>query len=371
MIRILEVFREPIANGGQESFLMNMYRNIDRTKIQMDFMTPFTCDNPTLKDEIICMGGQVFTYDHTFGVNNNHAFKKSITDFLRNHVYTTIHIHSGSTYALMEGAKIAKKYGVKNIIVHSHCGGFANIKYYMIKTLSTYPLMKYPTHYCACSKLAAEWKFPKKIVENGLYSIIKNAIDLKRFRYDEKQRNEYRTQFGFHGKFVIGHIGRFAVQKNHSFLIDIFEQIALKRSDAELVLVGDGELKKEIERKVLDKKLVDRVKFLGLRHDIPELLNMMDAFVLPSFFEGLPVVGVEAQATGLPVFCSDRVTREFPMRELSYFMSLEEAPEKWAHEIIDTCSRLKRYGTTNEMIDAGYEIKSAAKKLEDFYLKIN
>lgn len=371
MIRILEVFREPIANGGQESFLMNMYRNIDREKVQMDFMTPFTCDNNKMKKEIIDMGGRVYSYNYPFGKNNNQVFKKCMTDFMKKHKYNTVHIHSGSTYALMEGSKIARLSGVKNIIVHSHCGGFANIKYYIIKTLSIQKLLKYPTHYCACSKLAAEWKFPKKIIKNNSYEIIKNAIDLERFSFDRKIRSVYRERYNFQEKFVVGHIGRFAIQKNHEFLIDIFEQICKLKENAELVLIGDGELKDKIIEKVKKKNLQERVHFWGIRSDTAELLNMMDIFVLPSFFEGLPVVGVEAQATGLPVICSDKIAKELPISSLSYFIPLEKSPKEWAKKIVEIYDHYDRNETKEEMAAAGYDIKLAAKQLECFYLEIN
>lgn len=371
MIRVLEVFREPMANGGQESFLMNMYRNMDRTKVQLDFLTPFTCDNPDLKAEIESMGGKVFTYDHPFGENNNAVFKKSVQDFLSRHRYPIVHFHSGSTYALMEGAKLAHDTGVPVRVVHSHCGGFKNLKYHVIKTLSIPWLLKYPTDYLACSDLAAEWKFPKSVIRNHRYTVIRNAVDTDRFRLDPKLREKIRTGLGVDANTpVLGHVGRFSLQKNHAFLIDIFAAVHRKSPEAILLLAGAGELEPEIRDKVKILGLEDSVKFLGLRKDIPALMNAMDVFVLPSFFEGLPVVGVEAQATGLPVITSTAVAQELPLEDLAQYIPLESSPEIWADAVLKAAneSRAHRRDTSGDIAKAGYEIKAAARAFEQFYL---
>lgn len=371
MIRVLEVFREPMANGGQESFLMNMYRNMDRTKVQLDFLTPFNCDNPDLKAEIESMGGQVFTYDHLFGENNNKVFRESVQDFLSRHPYPIVHIHSGSTYALMEGAKLAAEAEVPIRVVHSHCGGFKNLKYHVIKTLSIPWLLKYPTDYLACSDLAAEWKFPKSVIQDHRYTVIHNAVDTDRFRLDPALRKKTRESLGIpEDAPVLGHVGRFSLQKNHAFLIDIFAAVDRKNPEAILLLAGAGELEPEIRDKVNTLGLEESVKLLGLRKDIPALMNAMDVFVLPSFFEGLPVVGVEAQATGLPVITSTGVARELPLKDLAQYIPLESSPDIWADAILHTAdeSRVHRRNTTQEIAEAGYEIKAVARAFEKFYL---
>lgn len=369
MIRVLEVFREPMANGGQESFLMNMYRNMDRSKVQLDFLTPFTVDNPALQEEIESMGGKVYSYGNAFGGQNNAAFKASVKDFLSKHDYPIVHFHSGSTYALMEGSKLAHDAGVPNVVVHSHCGGFSNLKYHVIKTMSVPYLLRYPTDYLACSDLAARWKFPRSIISNNKYTVIKNAVDTDKFHYDEKLRDETRKSMGFGDKtLVIGHVGRFSLQKNHDFLIDIFNKIHEKNPDSVLLLTGSGELEGEIRNKVNALGLDDAVRFLGLRKDIPALMNAMDVFVLPSFFEGLPVVGVEAQAAGLPVVTSTAVARELPIEDLSVYIPLETSADEWADEILKLSAGYKRQNTTKQIEEAGYEIKAAAKAFEQFYL---
>lgn len=369
MKKVLQVFGEPLSNGGQESFIMNMYRNIDRTKVQFDFFTPYYCDNEKLVDEINSLGGNVFEKKGDFDSKGNKKdFIKNLKDFLSENKYEIIHIHSGSIFALAYGAKIARKSGAKKVIVHSHCGGFKNLKYRIIKILSVPYLLKYPTNYYACSKLAAEWKFPKKIIKQERYTILKNAIDTSKLFYDEETRTNMRKKLGIEDKFVVGHIGRFSLQKNHDFLIDIFNEIQKKKENSVLMLIGVGELQEQIKEKNKNLGIENKILMLNLRIDIQELLNSMDVFVLPSFFEGLPVVGVEAQATGLQVFTSTGVTKELPLNDLSYYYPLEEGSIKWAENIIKESDEFERKNTTEQIKQSGYDVKIAAKKMEDLYL---
>lgn len=369
--RVLEIFGEPLSNGGQEAFIMNMYRNIDKSKIQFDFFTPFYCDNEKMKSEIESYGGKLFTSNGNFkNGGNKKDLMKNVKAFLSNHYYDIVHIHSGSTYALMYISKIARKSGIPNVIVHSHCGGFKNLKYRVIKFISTPYLLKYPTQYCACSKLAAEWKFPKSIIQKNNYTILKNAIDTDKFYYSEEIRNSKRKELNIENKFVVGHIGRFSIQKNHEFVIDVFNKILNKKENAVLLLIGIGELQEEIKEKVKNMKLENNVFFLNIRQDINELLNAMDIFLLPSFFEGLPVVGIEAEATGLPVYTSNKVTKELPLQDLTKYYKLEDGSEKWAENILDDYKNKTRKNTTDRIIRAEYDVKISAKNMEEFYFKL-
>lgn len=373
IIRVLHIFGEPLSNGGQESYLMNMYRNIDRNKIIFDFFSPYYCDNENMKNEIESLGGKVYIYNGRFdGEGNKNDLKKNVKKFFEEHKeeYNIVHIHSGSTFALMYISKIAKTSGVKNVIVHSHCGGFKNLKYRIVKLISIPYLLKYPTNYYACSKLAAEWKFPKSIIKNNKYKILKNAIDTEKLFYSEEIRNKVRKELNIENKFVVGHIGRFSIQKNHSFIIDVFNEILKKNENSVLLLIGTGTLQEEIKEKVKNLKIEDKVMFLDLRDDINELLNSMDVFLLPSFFEGLPVVGIEAQATGLPVYTSDRVTKELPLEDLVKYYPLELSPEKWAENILDDYKNKIRKNTKDEIVKNGYDVKIAAKVMQDYYIEM-
>lgn len=372
MIKVLHIFGEPISNGGQESYLMNMYRNVDHSKVIFDFFTPYYCDNENIKKEIENLGGKIYIYNGRFnGEGNKKDLKKNVKDFFEEHKeYKIVHIHSGSTFALMYISKIARTSGVENVIVHSHCGGFKNLKYKVIKLISTPYLLKYPTKYYACSNLAAEWKFPKSIVKNNKYVVLKNAVDTSKLYYSEEIRNKMRKELKIEDKFVVGHIGRFSIQKNHEFIIDVFRKILEKKKNSVLLLIGTGELQDNIKLKVKELGIEKNVLFLNLRKDINELLNSMDVFLLPSFFEGLPVVGIEAEATGLPVYTSDRVTKELPIQDLVKYYSLDDGSEKWANNIIDDYKGKNRRNTTDEIIKSGYDVKVAAKIMQDYYIEM-
>lgn len=369
-IKVLQIFGEELSNGGQEAYIMNMYRNIDRTKVQFDFFTPFICDNEKLRIEIENMGGHVFCANRPFDNNKNKYVKEEVKKFLKEHNYDIVHIHSGSTYSLMMAAKIARKSGIPNVVVHSHCGGFKNLKYLIIKNISRHYFLKYPTHHFACSELAAEWKYPKKILKQNKYVVLKNAIDTTKICYSTDLREKVRKELKIEDKFVVGHIGRFSVQKNHNFLIDIFYEIQRQRDDAILLLAGVGELQEEIKNKVKKLGLEKKVKFLNLVSNVEEILNAMDVFVLPSFFEGLPVVGVEAEATGLQVFTSTRVARELPIEDLSYYYSLEDGASVWAKMIIEEFQKYKRRNTTEEIKKCGYDVKEAGAKMQKLYIEM-
>ncbi|MFQ7289514.1 MAG: glycosyltransferase [Lacrimispora saccharolytica] len=196
-------------------------------------------------------------------------------------------------------------------------------------------------------------------------------MDTEKFRYFPSVRAQYRQKFSVENKLVVGHIGRFEIQKNHKFLIEIFQQIHRKEPQSVLFLIGAGDLRAECEKQVQELGIQDSVFFLGIRRDIPELLNMMDLFLMPSFFEGLPVVGVEAQATGLPVYMSDEIAKELPIEDLSEYLSLNESAEQWADIILEKQKDFVRRDTAMEIAEQGYEIKKAAKQFEKYYLEMN
>lgn len=365
-IRVLQIFGEPFSNGGQDSYLMNMYRHIDRRRVQFDFFTPFTIRVPATQQEVEDLGGHMWAAGHAFNVDNNRYFKEGVSAFLSQHPYDIVHIHSGSTYALMTGAKLARKYGAKQVAVHSHCGGFVNLKYRIIRLLSWVPLQKYPTAYFACSHLAARWKFPTPIIKKQRYRVLKNAVDTRVMRYDPTLREQTRRELGVADKLVVGHVGRFSQQKNHRYLLEVFAALAAKEPAAVLLLAGEGVLLDETLAYAATLGIADRVTYLGIRRDIPALMNAFDVFVLPSFFEGLPVVGIEAQATGLPVVTSTGVTKELPLEDLVTYLPLSESPALWADRVLDV-ARLPRRNTTAAMVACGYDVRVAARIMQETY----
>ena len=371
MKRILQVFGEPLSSGGQEAFIMNMYRNIDRTKIQFDFFTPYYCDNIELKEEIEKLGGKIYIGN---GDNDSKKKKKEyilkLKKFLKNHKYEIIHIHSGSTFALAFGAKYAKKNGAKKVIVHSHCTGINNLKYRIIKKVSNGMFKKYATDYCACSKSAAEWKYPKNIIKNKKYTVIRNGIELEKYRYNKNTREKYRNQMNIKDKFVLCNVGRLTEEKNQIFLIELFLKVKSKINNAELFIIGEGKEKEKIIKMINQYDLQDSIKLLGARSDVNNLLQAADMFIFPSLYEGLGIAAVEAQAAGLKTLCSENIPDEAIVTDLFYQIKLSDGIEKWIEVIVNNM-KYERKDTTNEIKSKGYDAKTSAKILEKIYKGVN
>ena len=219
-----------------------------------------------------------------------------------------------------------------------------------------------------CSELAGRWLFGDKTYDSGQVYLLNNAINLDKFKYNEKLRKEKRKELGISDDtLVIGHIGRFVAQKNHTFLIDIFNEVHKKNPNSLLLLVGQGPLKEEIENKVKELKLNDSVRFLGQRNDANELYQAFDVFCLPSLYEGLPVVGVEAQASGLLCILSDAMTKETKVIESTKFNSLKNNSLNWADLILNSMKNYKRNDTSGEMTENKFNIEVEEKYLEKYY----
>lgn len=320
-----------------------------------------------IQDGRVYQGGGKFELE-----GNKKDFVINLKDFLSKHHYDIVHINSGSIFALAFGAKIAKKYGAKKIIVHSHCTGNDNLKYRIIKITSAPIFLKNATHYFACSKEAATWKFPNKIIKNGNYEIIKNGIELERFKFSQDIRNKYRENLGLDNQFVIAHVGRFTDQKNHEFLIKIFAQLKNKCNNCKLLLIGDGPNKNKIIDIVKELGIDSSVVFLGIRNDVNNILQAADIFVFPSKFEGLGIVAIEAQAAGLPTLCSENIPNEANQTDLFYKLDLSDDINFWVNKILELKnkkSELNRIDYIQKLKLAGYDAKDSARRLEDIYLK--
>ena len=373
MKRVLQVYGEILSNGGQEAFSMNMYRNIDREKVQFDFFTPYYCNNEKLIKEIEGLGGRVYQGGGKFNTEGNKKdFILNLKKFLKKNPYEIVHINSGSIFALAFGAKIAKKYGAKKIIVHSHATGYNNLKYKIIKTLSVPVFLKSATNYFACSKEAAVWKFPSKIIKDEKYDIIKNGIELEKFQFSYRIRNEYRKKLNIENQFVIVNVGRFTDEKNHEFLVKLFFQFLKENKNSKLLLIGEGPNKKNMMEMVRKFGIEKYVLFLGIRDDVNNILQASDVFVFPSKFEGLGIVAIEAQATGLPTICSENIPEEANQTDLFFKLYLSEDINRWINTIMkfkDSDNISKRLGYVQKLKIAGYDASDSVKRLENIYLK--
>ena len=352
--------------GGVEAVVMNFYRNIDRNKIQFTFV----CDEDSTDipyEEIEKLGGKIIIvppYSKPFKYHS--ALKKA----LKEDDYKIIHSHIStmSVFSLFA----AKCAGVPVRIAHSHSTTNKKEKKKNLMKQILRPFSKvFATDYMCCSELAGRWLFGNKEYDKGNVYLLNNAIDLDKFKYNDSLRKKKRKELGIKDKtIVIGHIGRFVAQKNHDFLIDIFNEIHKKNNNSIILLAGQGPLMEDIKNKVKELNLEDSVKFLGQRNDANELYQAFDVFLLPSLYEGLPVVGVEAQAAGLLCYLSDDMTKETKVLDITKFMSLNNTPEEWADNILDDVKKYKRIDTSKEMTAKNFNIKEEAKKLEEYYLNL-
>lgn len=368
-VKVLQVFGEPLSNGGQEAFIMNIYDNIDRNKVKFDFFTPYYCDNMKMREKIELYGGEVIAQGKNFETKKRKRFfVQELTKFLKKSKYDIVHIHSGSIFVLAYGAKIANKYGARKIIVHSHCTGVDNIKYKIVKMASEKIFIDNATNYLACSREAAIWKFPQSIIENEKFVVIKNGIQLEKFKYLEKIRTEYRSMLDIKdNEFVIGNVGRFEIQKNHEYLLEIFEELSKKMTNSKLILVGTGTLKEKIIKQIKEKKLQNKVIILEKRDDVNKILQAMDVFVFPSFFEGLGIVAIEAQAAGLHTICSENIPPEANMTDLFHKLNISDGKEVWVNEILKYI-KYERSDRVELLRKNGYEARESAKIIENIYL---
>ncbi|MDO5406081.1 MAG: glycosyltransferase [Eubacteriales bacterium] len=367
MKKILEVLGEPIENGGQEAFVFNVLANMDLSRARVDVFTPYHCDNTYYKSMIENSGGRIIAMELPFAPGNSRInIMKPLSEYLKNNHYDVVHVHSGSISVLAEVAFVARINHVKKIIVHSHCAAEKKTIKYGLAKLASLPIMHFcPTDYFACSQVAGDWKFSRRIAQNKLL-ILKNGVDLKKFAPNSEVREMYRKKLAVSGEtFVIGHVGRFSYQKNHEYLIDVFEKVRSQHNDSVLLLIGEGEDFDRIQKLVHNKHLRDSVIFLGNVDNVNDYMQIMDVFLLPSHFEGLPIVGVEAQAAGLPIFVSNNVSPELKLSPTIEFLDLDDQ-EKWVDKTL-SCLDTKHVDNSKCLLKNGYSIEDTAKKLMEVY----
>lgn len=358
MIRVLQV--TGIMNrGGAESMIMNLFRSIDRNKIVFDFVE--NCEEPALfDDEIMALGGRIYHCPHFTG-KNYFQYRNWWKTFFSEHgaEYRIIHGHIGSCASIY--LYLAKKNGLFTI-AHSHSSS-QSIAYRIV----AYPTRYIADHFFGCSKAAVIDRYGKQVAASKRCNIIYNAIETEKYDFNETIRSNIRKELHLENRLIIGHVGRFVHPKNHGFLLELFKQYREVNEQAFLLLAGDGPLKEEMEQKAKQLGIYESCLFTGVRDDIHDLMQAMDVFVFPSFFEGLPVTLVEAQASGLPCIISENISDEsILVDEICEKKSLEEPVQNWIDEI-EKLRTVKRKGRALEVKQAGYDVKQTAKWMEEFY----
>lgn len=370
-IRRVAVIGMTENRGGIESVIMNIYRNIDRTKVQFDFLLPHGFGKMAFEDEVIKMGGRIFRIIYSERESIWKA-KQTLLQYFKEHPEVkVVHLHSNFPYAFP--LKIAKKAGVPTRILHSHNSVILfddeksiKNKIKAIRNFIVYKQIdKFPNVYFSCSDLAAKSTF-----KDHEYVWIKNGIELEQFKYNKKVREELREEYGVNeNEQLIGFVGRLCSRKNPLYVLEVFKEYNKINPRAKLAFIGEGELKELIQKKIHEYGLEDKVILPGMIVDAYKWYQAFDLFLLPSLFEGLPVVLVEGQVAGLPCIVSDTITKQINLTELIKYKSNKLPAEEWARDIkVMIEKKIDRTKYKDEMYKAGFDVKSMAKEVEQYYM---
>lgn len=361
--RVLQVIGK-VCGGGVEAVIMNYYRYINRDEIQFDFVVEgkptknFLC-------EVTTLGGKV--YEITPYAKNPIKYVQEITKIVRRNRYNIVHSNMNTmSFLSLLGAKLG---GATVRILHNHTTADPSegLRYRLKRVLRPINL-PLATHYLACSAWAAAWMYGTGWEHKA--RVIHNAVDIEKFVFNLEKRDQYRKEFGLEKAFIIGHVGRLEHQKNHEFLLRVFAEVCKRRENAKLVLIGEGKLRQALEAQAKELKIFDDILFLGLRSDAAELYSMMDVFCLPSHYEGLGLVAIEAQVNGLPVIASANVPEEIKLGDICELLPIaKECETIWSACILNESIRKKfdALNVTATVTAKGFNIRHAVKKLEQIY----
>ena len=349
--------------GGSQAFVMNIYNNIDREKVQFDFVvTPE--ERKDLYEQVEKMGGRIFVCPKYTG-KNHFAYCKWWDSFFKEHPeYHVIHGHVRSTASIY--LEIAKMNGLVTI-AHSHSTSNGSGVSAIVKDMLQLPIRHTADYLFACSDKAGKWLYGEKATKQPNYRMIPNGVDLRRFAFCEEKRQQMRQELGIaKDTFVLGHIGRITVPKNHRFLVELFAEYHKENPNSRLLLVGDGELFETVQQQCTQLEISDAVIMVGSKTNTEDYYQVMDVFVFPSLWEGLGIVAIEAQANGLPCLVSENVPREAVLTENTKVLSLRSRGE-WLDEL-KKVSVGERMQTENNSIQQ-YDICTIADRLQQFYLE--
>ncbi|MFI3213068.1 MAG: glycosyltransferase [Eubacteriales bacterium] len=349
--------------GGVENFIMNYYRVMKQLDDSLIIDIISTAEQPAFQDEIEKMGGKVWRIPRA---RNKRKQTIKLKEIMNNEYYNIIWCNKCDLSDIVY-LKIAYKYKIPVRIIHSHSSsnmytGIRGIVVGILHHCNKRNVERYTTEFWSCSDYASEWMYLKKRVESKNYKFVPNAVDTNKFYYSNERREQYRNNFQISDKLVVGCVGTFAYAKNPHFVLEIFKEMYNLNKQVVMLWVGNGNLKEEIEKRIVDYGLESVVQLMGVRHDVSELMQSMDCLLLPSKFEGLPVVAIEAQAVGLHVFAAkEGISEQSKATECFHFLSLEMNAAEWARNILQ--ANLEHKDTRSELIRNGFEMQEAGTKL--------
>ncbi|MDO4621176.1 MAG: glycosyltransferase [Lachnospiraceae bacterium] len=371
-MRVLHIFTNPHLTNGATVFEYRVSSRLKKDNIYFDYLVT---EEATEEEKArYAANGSVL---YRLPIDNSHGLlirelkvNREYYRFFKEHDYKIVYADTENALRAVH-LLMARLAGVRVRVVHSHNTGLQTQSKAsaalagVIKGLFRCSA----THYFACSDKAAEWLFPKKIYRNRQYKLLKNGVSLEEFRFNSQTRSRLRAELGLDEDApVLGNVGRFMPQKNHSFMLSCFDRFHRKHSKAKLMLIGDGPLAEEIRADVRRRGLEDAVLFIGNVKNVSDYLQVMDLFFMPSLFEGLPITGIEAQANALPCLFADTITKELKLTELAHYLPLEEPEEKWTEKIEELLAA-GRKDCTDAVRSSGYAIEHTVEELKAFYLK--
>ena len=368
MYKIL-VFGMSKNRGGIESVVKNFFTYMDKDKFHLDFVCTQEGDIG-FRDDFDRLSKEPIQY-YSVPLRRKHPilYKKTLEKIFKEGNYDAIWINALMIVNL-GNMEMAKRYGVKKVILHSHnakttAKQFSNLVHDVTKQF----VHRYATDFWSCSEQATEWMFPKKIHDKVKW--IRNAIDVEKFIFNEEKRNKLRKEFNIlDDEFIIGNVARIDYQKNQEFILEIFAELVKKQDNIRLFLVGGGD-KTKLELQAKELGIRDKVEFLGMRSDVEDLYSMFDFFIFPSRFEGLGVALLEAQANGVPILASDVIPAEVIVNSNYYYLSLSDSPIKWAEKILEL-QKEKRIDTTivkQNIVEKGFDLVSETKRVESLLIE--
>lgn len=373
-VRVLQIGDWEFGKNGIATLIYNFNQNLDTEKIIFDYVIPNKVNERYYKENIENKKGKVYELEISkTGINKKILYFFKLIKFLKNNRYEIVHINESTAHMMLYYSLVCKIAGIKKIILHSHSSGFDSGKRgikLVIHKISKLLLPLFTKNYLACSKTAAQWTFLKKYLNKVI--IINNGIDTEKFKFNLDKRNKIRKELKIRENFVLGHVGRMSYQKNHEFLIEIFKEIKKIIPESKLLLIGTGPLESKLKEKVKKLNLKENILFLGLKNNVEDYFQAMDLFLLPSHFEGLGIVGIEAQTSGLLSVFSDVVPKEVQVTDLCEFISLEDK-EKWLKIIKLRKEKFYNYERDNYFLEvkkSNYDIKECTKELMKLYFNI-
>lgn len=360
----IAVIMGKMHSGGKKNLVMEYYRHIDRTKFQFDFI----CDsdsNAIPKEEIEILGGRYYEIAPYKNIIKNMSQMRSIC---KQNNYKVMHGYNGTMniFAMMVGQQCRIPIRINESISMGHKSDKKTVLKNILKKFTRLG----STHYMANGEVCGRWQFGNTAFDSGRVTVFKTVIDTEKNDFDFELRERTRIKYGLADSIVFGHIGRLTEQKNTLFIVDIFNEIAKLETKAKLLIIGDGNLREQMLARISEYGIKDKVIYLGRREDIDQFYNAMDCFLLPSLYEGLPVVGVEAETCGLPMFFSTEIPKESSAcDDLGHFISLDESAEVWAKEALASARENMpiRRGHVEEVKAAGFDSEVEGKRLGEYY----